>query len=497
MVRETPHLAQSGSWDASPPHALSAVRRAGEVAVRSFLIAGGVGGGAILVGYAAFALNSLLALAERMRIALGVSPPSGGPDLLLLSVAALFIVCPVGALAALWGKYHALWSRRLLALWPDRSAVRAHARLPAFSELTPDTQVEAQKAYLRALIETPSWRTLLGADHPGSMPDVPQPGSTNAQYAAAAEKCLRAIEADIAERALTTGLVVGISQNRIIDHLTILVAALELQLHVLARLGRRPGLTMWYELLTRAGSSLFANTYLNREQVFGLSYVTKSIATGMTLLSDGLEDIQLDEAFDTVEDALRPFATGDVSGAVINSALLMGELGAEGAISIGATGLNLMAQLIEKHGDDMLQGVLSGGMLYYHGMALASRSLALDSRHLHSPAMTRTPFACMEALARQAGAIVLSHVRQRRQLLRDKRRQALDQIPGVKRVFETTGMLGKGVVGAASWLSYRFGKGGAAKSGAGMADPPPPDVPAGDAKDAGILAWLKRMNPWA
>jgi hypothetical protein len=42
------------------------------------------------------------------------------------------------------------------------------------------------------------------------------------------------------ERAVATGLIVGVSHRRFIDLFTIFAATLELQLHMLSRLGKRP-----------------------------------------------------------------------------------------------------------------------------------------------------------------------------------------------------------------------------------------------------------------
>ena len=43
----------------------------------------------------------------------------------------------------------------------------------------------------------------------------------------------------------------GISRNRAVDLFSIAAAALELQLHVLTRLGKRPSLAAWRQMLAR------------------------------------------------------------------------------------------------------------------------------------------------------------------------------------------------------------------------------------------------------
>jgi len=96
-----------------------------------------------------------------------------------------------------------------------------------------------------------------------------------------------------------------------------------------------------------------------------------------------------------------------------------------------------MGQLVEKTGDEMFQGVVSGGMLYYHGMSLAADSLALDTAHRSSDAMKRSPVDCMAAVAREAGSMALDYVRKRRGLLRDKKRAALERIPAAKATIDS------------------------------------------------------------
>jgi hypothetical protein len=68
---------------------------------------------------------------------------------------------------------------------------------------------------------------------------------------------LRKLEKDISKRAVTLGLVVGVSRNRFVDFFTISAAALELQLEILTRLGKRPSWATWRQMLTRTASSRF------------------------------------------------------------------------------------------------------------------------------------------------------------------------------------------------------------------------------------------------
>jgi hypothetical protein len=66
------------------------------------------------------------------------------------------------------------------------------------------------------------------------------------------------------------------------------------------------------------------------------------------------------------------------------------ELGATMAVTVGQVGLHVLGTLIESVGDELTQGALAAGILYYHGMALASDTLALDAAHRATPAMNRS-----------------------------------------------------------------------------------------------------------
>src|SRR5581483_6326087 len=128
--------------------------------------------------------------------------------------------------------YNRIWYRRLRAVWPnsrDRARYSRWHDLPARAN---PTHRDARAGYLEST-------------HPKET------------YEAQAEWVLLELERDIAERALTTGLAVGISRNRYFDMLTIFAAALELQLHVLSRLGKRPSWHAWKLLIQRCGASLF------------------------------------------------------------------------------------------------------------------------------------------------------------------------------------------------------------------------------------------------
>jgi hypothetical protein len=237
---------------------------------------------------------------------------------------------------------------------------------------------------------------------------------------------LAELEKDIAERALTTGLTVGISHNRYIDLFTIFVAALELQLHVLSRLGKRPSWYAWRLLIQRCGASLFINSYLNRQDSLALNLMIKKAGMGLYATGDVMgsaaqhlsdSDFDLDEALNLHHSGLLGMATKSL------------ELSATMALTVGQVGLHVLGSIIESVGDELTQGALAAGIIYYHGIALASDTLALDQLHRQSPAMNRGLRDGVWKMGEIAGSILRDLVRQRRTVFRDRRRRIVRSLP--------------------------------------------------------------------
>jgi hypothetical protein len=245
-------------------------------------------------------------------------------------------------------------------------------------------------------------------------------------YEAQAESVLLDLEKDIAERALATGLTVGISHNRVIDLFTIFAAALEMQLHVLSRLGKRPSWYAWRLLIQRCGASLFINSYLNRQDSLALNLMIKKAGMGLYAAGDAMEgaahhfsesDFDLDEALNLQHGGLLGMATKSL------------ELGATMALTVGQVGLHVLGSLIESVGDELTQGALAAGIIYFHGISLAADTLALDQVHRQSPAMNRNFRDGVWKMGEIAGSILRDVVRQRRTAFRDRRRQIVRSLP--------------------------------------------------------------------
>jgi hypothetical protein len=401
----------SSSTPDSP--ALEGLRRRGQFLISGLLWAAAAGLFVVLSGYTLIVYHYGISLAERFRSGLGFSAPPHGPDwFLICAMAAGPLLCVV-VLIFLAHWYRRLWLRRLRMIWPEPRNRSKYSRWqPAPFRATASHRARREE-HLNALLRSEIWVTS-------------QPPSPSAAYELRAEWLLSELEKDIAERALTTGLTVGISHNRYIDLFTIFVAALELQLHVLSRLGKRPSWYAWKLLIQRCGASLFINSYLNRQDSLALNVMIKKAGMGLYATGDLMgnaaqhlseSDFDLDEALNLQHGGLLGMATKSL------------ELGATMALTVGQVGLHVLGSVIESVGDELTQGALAAGIIYYHGIALASDTLALDQAHRQSPGMNRGLRDGVWKMGEIAGSILRDVVRQRRTAFRDRRRRIVRSLP--------------------------------------------------------------------
>ena len=394
--------------------ALEGLRRRGFFLISGLFWAAAAGLVIVLSGYALILYHYAIALAERVRSSFGLVPPPHGPDWLMLVLLALGPAVCVCCFAALWIWYQRVWFRKVRSMWPDP---RDRARYSRWRPLPVRASIEQKQRhaeYLSALMNSDFWAACRDSADPAS------------NCEAQAEWLLTELERDIAERALTIGLTVGISRNRYIDLFTIFAAALELQLHVLSRLGKRPSWHAWRLLIQRCGASLFINSYLNRQDSLALNLMIKKAGMGLYAAGDLMQgaaahlsesDMDLDEAFNLSHPGLIGMATKSL------------ELGATMALTVGQVGLHVLGNLIESVGDELAQGALAAGIIYYHGIALASDTLALDQVHRTSPAMTRNFREGVWKMGEIAGTILRDFVRQRRNAFREKRGRMVRTLP--------------------------------------------------------------------
>jgi hypothetical protein len=132
-------------------------------------------------------------------------------------------------------------------------------------------------------------------------------------------------------------------------------------------------------------------------------------------LSDS--DFDLDEALNLHHSGLLGMATKSL------------ELSATMALTVGQVGLHVLGSIIESVGDELTQGALAAGIIYYHGIALASDTLALNQLHRQSPAMNRGLRDGVWKMGEIAGSILRDLVRQRRTVFRDRRRRIVRSLP--------------------------------------------------------------------
>jgi hypothetical protein len=240
---------------------------------------------------------------------------------------------------------------------------------------------------------------------------------------------LEQVERDIVERAFTTGLVVGVTTHRVFDLITIFAAALELQLHVLTRLGKRPSPAAWRLLIQRCGASLFVNQYLTRQDTLLLNLAIKKAGLGLHAAGDALDSAaqQLTSHDLDFDDLLH---LNRLEGVPLAGLATKGlEVAATMTLTVGKQGLHALGYLVETAGDQLTTGAIAASILYYHGMALAADALALDAEHRASPGMNRGFAEGLQRMASMSGSILLDCVRQRRTAFRDVRMAAVKQLP--------------------------------------------------------------------
>ncbi|HLH01329.1 MAG TPA: hypothetical protein VKX25_01045 [Bryobacteraceae bacterium] len=392
---------------------LEGLRRRGQFLISGMLWAAAAGLLFVFTGWAIFVYHYTLAFAERVRTSLGFARPGSGPDWFLLAILAAGPILTVIAAILLASWYRRIWSRRLRAVWPERRSRARHSRWEMLPHRASQPHRARRTEYLTALLASDAWC--------GVSCSAPADN-----YEACANALLLEMERDVAERALTTGLTVGLSRNRYLDLFTIFAAALELQLHVLSRLGKRPSWHAWRLLIQRCGASLFLNSYLNRQDALSLNLMIKKAGMGLYASGDLMEnaahhlsesDFDLDEALNLQHGGLLGMATKGI------------ELGATMALTVGQVGLHVLGSLIESVGDELAQGALAAGIIYYHGMALAADTLALDRVHRASPEMTRSFREAIWKMGEIAGSILRDVVRQRRSAFRERRRQMVRSLP--------------------------------------------------------------------
>ncbi len=386
----------------------------------------------LLTGNAYFALvQHWLALLQTTRQILGIPHAPLGPDWWLCTGLGIAIVLPAAIIGILYWLYRKRWEHRLRDTW-QTGIIPSHAKIQRLHPAAHESELQRRMEYLSALRGTPGWATAV----------LPNSGGSSEAYKQAAEAVLGELEKDISQRAITLGLVVGVSRNRIIDLFTIAAAALELQLQILTRLGKRPSWAMWRQMLTRTASSLFANSYLNANESLAFRIAIKKMGMGLEVASDLIDHAATsigDHLENTLDQHDHPLGDQDdvdfddvdhllphsVFGIDIRPFFETLRQGTGMLVGVGTFGMRQLGVFIDKTGDELLEGAIAGGILYYHGIAVAADCLALDRIHRESANMNRTLRQCMAVSSGCAGQVLLEGARTLRKALREKRRRAL------------------------------------------------------------------------
>jgi hypothetical protein len=191
---------------------------------------------------------------------------------------------------------------------------------------------------------------------------------------------------------------------------------------------------------------MFISSYLNANESLALRIAIKKMGMGLEVASDMIDhatsvgeehlagafeshethDWNLDDADWDDTDHLIPRdvhilgTTVPIKAIAQSLSVVTGTL-----VGVGTFGLRQLGVFIDKAGDEFFQGALAGGILYFHGMAIAADCLALDPTHRRSSEMNRTIGQCVGASSEVAGRVLRESVRLLRIALREKRRRAL------------------------------------------------------------------------
>jgi len=410
------------------------VRNRGIFLCKTFIIAMACGGAFAVFGWTLFVLNQIASLGDRVRRALGLGLEAGSPDWFVLALLLVAVLAACGLMAWVYRWYRSVWMRRLEDVWPEPENRDRFAH-----RVSSDDRTE----YLRALLRSPRWR-----DREGEV-KAQAKGSGHALGACdlgslTQSDCLPAIHGlagvlrkDVSERALSLALLVTFSRNRFLDRLAIVLAGFELQLYVLTALGKKPSIGHWLTMANRSLAGLFAHTYFSHENTTemtltikgGLMGVHAILATADDVLKP--EELPVDEVFEAIENALSSSAGGAFLGdlvAVLKGATTFSLVGADFAISAGRVASRQLASVVERLGDDLLEGSVVGGVLYFHGCELLREALPLSRIEAENHALNPSIGDCAEDVTASAVRILWNHLCARRRQYRDVRKKCLGAV---------------------------------------------------------------------
>lgn len=384
-----------------------------------------IGGAIIICGYVFFLLCQCIELINRSRKALGFAVPESGPDWLVLVLIACIICAMLTILLIMLRWYNHICDKKLKKVWPRKFDRMKYSRMNGRI----NTKGYSHAQYIRELLQSPVWREKW-EDVCKKIPDkypvlngISPETLTDEECRAAAAGIAAIVRIEIAKRALAVALLTGFSRKRWVDQLAICIAGLDIQIEVLGMLGKKLTLKYWRIMLKRTLASIFVNSFFNQQQVSDLIITIKSFAMGFSIVIENASDLldASDAPVDEIFDSLRSILGNSGGGPLLGDILAMLEKGTSASLigldltlSAGASASRILAVIIEKIGDDVLEASLAGGILYYHGMELLRETLPFDEDQRESPEFKPSPYDCAVEIARSGGYAIRDLVRARR-----------------------------------------------------------------------------------
>jgi len=440
-----------------PDDVIAKVRQRGAFLFSAIALAIACGGLLLAVRILTSLEEYVFTEAMRVRTVVGVAAPVGSPDWYAIAVLCLVPLLVMIALAAAFQWQQRAVHRQTRAIWGSSRELRKLARIgPIPEQCSPGTacrHCERKQQYLTRLLGSRRWE---GSPVATLADDLNTHTASSSQYIQRANALFAELRKEIAERAFTCGLLVGVGRNRWFDALTIAASSYEMQLFVLNSLGKRPGVKEWWRLVRSSTASLFVNAYLNRQDVFLLNLIIKQSAWGLQTIAgvsdyaamhmrEGIEhhvdNLQshvqpVHENMNTLRDHGVQFDASDLDVDELhhgmNGVLKLTAEVAAFSFSTGAVALNQIAGFVEHHSAEMVQGVLAGGILYWHGCDLAGDILAINQNHRQSVELRVTVFGCTQEAAKRAGVMLQAATRGMRSIYRDRRMRIMKSLFGRK-----------------------------------------------------------------
>lgn len=406
---DEPAPATNATAPSTPMPARPSRWRTAAVVVDVLVVAAVVGSVvAVLVG-----VRALLDVVDRVRRAVGDSPPVDGVD--WVTLVALAVV--MAALAALvWFGQRAVLRRHQRRL----AAVVGGSGVPLGRG--PSRRLERGR-WIAALLQTPGWRDAVAEWQRDSRlsPGATERVAAGNGTAHVAELISARLSEQIGERALATGMAVAVARSRAGDAAAVVGGSVAIQLDALAALGLRPTPATYLRIARSAAAGITAASYLDVEDRLELDLAVRAAVFGLDLAGDAADladDAISEDLADALSDTLA--SGGGTVGTLLN---LVG-----GAFGVSGSMLRQVADVTETVGGQITEGLVIAALLHHQGMTLVAECLAGDDAELR--ARLTPPAAAVPRQLFDAGVAVARRYRGAlRRLLRERTTRAARSAP--------------------------------------------------------------------